>query len=65
MKHQYVIDYEVWEDGNVIKWAAQAVTVDGYEAPNAFEFIEESRESAAEHCGCLKEQIRIRGVWKL
>jgi hypothetical protein len=66
MKHQYIVDYEVWANGQAIGWTTMDIVVEtNGEAPDAHEFVVACRKSAAKHCSCKEDQIRIRGVWKL
>lgn len=65
MKREYIITYEVWKDGEPSKWAEQTLTVEGDETPNAKEFSDQYRNSAAEHHGCKPSAIRTIGIWRL
>jgi hypothetical protein len=72
MKHEYIVNCDILENGVVIKWANLTISWEDDEAPNSTAFLEHivdtyHKNSQWSYCLNLPQSIDVRvvGVFKL
>jgi hypothetical protein len=65
IKRQYIVDYEVWQNGKNTEWGTQTFYTQSWFPVNVSDMYKEFVKEAAEYSDCSTDQIRIVGVFKL
>jgi hypothetical protein len=66
MNHEYIINYEVWQNGILTKNGNQTIglwTASG--PPSAQKFLDIARRDIMQRADCTEEAVRVVGVFKL
>jgi len=65
MSIEYIVNFEVYNDGVLCRWGNLSVTVHGEKILNASELSDALRKQAAVEADCEPRNIRIVGIFRL
>lgn len=64
MRHEYIVNYETYENGKLKTWGNQCLTVTGA-LPTANQMFEAIKAKGVELGNCEQNDVRIVGIFKL
>lgn len=65
IKRNYIANVEAVRNGKIFKWGTHSFHTKSFFAPSSVEVADEIRQSMADWFGCLTNEVRIVGVFKL